>query len=842
MTVTPDPHSAKGPRHIWRFFRAGGFDQVRLDCGADLAALDQLDQKLWAALSCPTRGLEFDTKTLDLIDTDHDGRVRAPEILAATRWACAALKDPGDLIKSAPALPLAAINDATPEGAILLASAKQILINLGHADATEISIEDTTDTVKIFAQTRFNGDGIIPADAGDDPALAAVIQEIIDCLGPVTDRSGKPGINQAKVDDFFTQAQAYADWWSAAEQGPDQVLPLGPATLPAAAALEAVRAKVDDYFTRCRLAAFDPRALTAANRPETDYLALTAQNLSASAAELAGFPLSRIEAGRALPLDQGVNPAWSAALTELRRLVAAPLLGDSPTLTEDQWQEILAHFAAYARWLAQKPAGQVEKLGLPRIRAILAGTTRGQLTELIARDQALEAQANAIAAVDKLIRLHRDLFILLHNFVSFRAFYSRRHKALFQAGTLYLDQRSCDLCVRVDDTNRHAAVALRSYTYLAYCDLVRKATGATMTIAAAFTAGDSDNLLVGRNGIFYDRNGQDWDATIVRIVEQPISIRQGFWAPYKRVIRWVEEALAKRASTADAAASQQLNAAADTVVTSVATGEAPPPPPPPPPRAKFDVGVIAAMGVALGAITTAFGMVLQAYAHVPAYVSLPCVVLLISGPSMLIAWLKLRQRNLGPLLDANGWAINTKAKINIPFGAALTATAALPPGARRDRHDPWAPSQSGRNNLIAAAIVLFLAWAIWELGPLDKLLPDWVPRSEWSLAHHPAALAAPTSLAAKPIGGNEIVLTWTAPPGMVRGYHIYRGTSAEGEGTTPLNGTRPVNTPSYVDKTALPGTQYFYTVKAVNASGPSPASTEVSATTPPAQPTTQPVK
>ncbi len=68
--------------HTWKFFRAGGFDQVRLETGADLMALDQLDQKLWVALACPTTGLEFD-KTLALIDTDKDGRIRAPELIAA---------------------------------------------------------------------------------------------------------------------------------------------------------------------------------------------------------------------------------------------------------------------------------------------------------------------------------------------------------------------------------------------------------------------------------------------------------------------------------------------------------------------------------------------------------------------------------------------------------------------------------------------------------------------------------------------------------------------------------------------------------------------------------------
>src|SRR5436190_5444386 len=102
--------------HTWNFFRAGGFDQVRLESGADLLALDQLDQKLWVALSCPTRGLEFDSKTLDLIDSDKDGRIRPPELIAACKWAGACLRHHDDLVKGSDTLELSAINDATPEG------------------------------------------------------------------------------------------------------------------------------------------------------------------------------------------------------------------------------------------------------------------------------------------------------------------------------------------------------------------------------------------------------------------------------------------------------------------------------------------------------------------------------------------------------------------------------------------------------------------------------------------------------------------------------------------------------------------------------------------------------
>src|SRR6516164_8643756 len=120
--------------HSGKFFRAGGFDQVKLESGGDLAHLDQLDQKLWVALACPTTGLEFDAKTLALIDTDKDGRIRAPEIIAATKWATSCLKNPDDLLKGSASLPLSAINDVTQEGQQLLSPARQILVNLGKKD------------------------------------------------------------------------------------------------------------------------------------------------------------------------------------------------------------------------------------------------------------------------------------------------------------------------------------------------------------------------------------------------------------------------------------------------------------------------------------------------------------------------------------------------------------------------------------------------------------------------------------------------------------------------------------------------------------------------------------
>src|SRR4051794_4747456 len=145
----------------WRFFRAGGFDQVKLSSGADLANLDTLDQKLWVALACPTRGLDLDPRTASLIDTDKDGRIRVPELIAAGKFATRNLVRPDDLMAGSAELPLPSIDPTTPEGATLLGAARQVLRTLGREDRSCVTADEFVDPAKLFADTKFNGDGVI---------------------------------------------------------------------------------------------------------------------------------------------------------------------------------------------------------------------------------------------------------------------------------------------------------------------------------------------------------------------------------------------------------------------------------------------------------------------------------------------------------------------------------------------------------------------------------------------------------------------------------------------------------------------------------------------------------
>ncbi|MCF7689613.1 MAG: hypothetical protein K9N01_15090 [Cephaloticoccus sp.] len=714
------PHSS----HIWTFFRTGGIDQVALNTSADILNLEHLDQKLWVALSCPVKGLEIDEKTLALIDADADGRIRVPELLAAVKWAATRLNNPSDLLAGNDNLAIAAINTSAPGGSILQGSAKQILRSLGKETDSALTTADAANTAAIFAASVLNGSGIIPPEATEDPAIQLLIKDIITCSGGTAARSGVLGITSAQIDTFFADLNAYTAWLE--QSGTKDIAVLGDATAAACNAIKAVRTKVEDYFARCRMAAFDQRAIAALNRSESEYLAIAAKDLKLSAEEVADFPLARIESSKLLPLLEGVNPAWTKALATLHETAVTPVFGaDKTSLTAAEWTELNAKFAAYETWLGGKAGSAVEKLGLPRAKEILAGNGRAALTALVDKDKALEPEFKAISDVERLARYNRDLRALLHNFVNFADFFARDKNAIFQAGTLFLDSRSCDLCVRVDNPATHAVLAAMSKAYIAYVECVRPGSE-KISIAACFTQGDSDYLFVGRHGIFYDRKGRDWDATITKLIDNPISVRQAFWAPYKKAVRFIEEQVAKRAAAADSAATSKLEGAALKTVDTAATGKAGAPAKP-----KFEVGTVAALGVGLGAIGTLLGGFIAGFLGLGFFmpVGIIGIILLISGPSMLIAGIKLRQRNLGPILDANGWAINGRVKISVPFGTALTDQATLPKNSVRILGDPYAAKKHPLRTWLLVLVALGLAAVAVRLDCVRRGHYFWQPAS-----------------------------------------------------------------------------------------------------------------
>ena len=649
----------------WKFSVVGGVTRVNIESGEDIAHLDELDQKLWTVLSCPVKGLEFDEKTLALMDSDKDGKIRVNEVVSAAQWLRNVLVDMNYVTEGHDSIEFSQIKPDTDEGKQVLDCARLILKHL-ELEKEGISMADVHEYMTVFEE-------------------------------------------KCKAEYSATNSEPFTP-------------PYGEKSDDAEAAVNAIRAKVADYFMRCKLVQFDDEAAPVLDVQVEKIATISGNNLSDSVSEIATYPLARPVKEAVLPLGGGINPAWQAPFATLKSLVLDVDFAGKEFITEEEWNGILAKIDAYTSW---KGAGQTA------------------MDEAIA--EMLKTHADAIEPVEKLLRLCRDYYRLLHNFVVFKDFYRRDDniQAVFQAGKLYIDQRCCELCIKVSDMPKVISSAGQSGLYLLCCHCVSKVQGKEMDIVAALTDGDVKDLHEGKNAIFYDRTGQDWDATVTKIIDNPISIRQAFLSPYRKFGNWVTDKITKSAAEKESKQFEEMTTKAETGTaefqakvaaekegklegaTEAKANEK---------KAQmFDIakfaGIFAAIGLALGAIggvlATLGGFVTEKWYNIILLVGF--VVVVISGPSMLLAWIKLRKRNLGPVLNANGWAINSNVKVNTTFGATLTSMAKYP---KLVMKDPFADKKMAwwKKTLIwigIAAVVFVIGFKltqhrwVWEPKPVE---------------------------------------------------------------------------------------------------------------------------
>ena len=698
----------KSNKYKWEFANVGGATRVKITKGEDIAHLYQLDPKMWTVLSCPVTGLEIDEKSLRYMDCDGDGKLRVNDVVAVSKWVTSLLKDKDLIIKGTDSIDIEQINIGDENGLKLYNSSLQILSNLGK-DGKVISLADTADITAIFSKTKFNGDGIITEASSDDEAEKATIAAAIATVGSVTDRSGDPGVGAEQIEAFYAALADYSAWKEAEVEAP-----FGDKSNAVIEAYASLDAKVKDYFMRAELAAFSPDSTASLDVQTSRIESISGENLDTKRDEIANYPLARITSRAELDLNGAINPVWADKMNVIKSAIGS----DNGILTLDKWNEIASKFSAYTSWRDAKAGAAVESLGIDAIKGFIEANKKEALLELVAKDLALKEEAQNIEMVDRFLYIMRDFYKLLRNFVTLDDFYDKKKStiAIFQSGKLIIDQRECRFCMKVADMAKHNASAPASGMYLLYCDCTTKSKPGTLQIVAAVTVGDIGEFMVGKNGIYYDNAGVEWDAVITKIVDNPISIAQAFWSPYRRMATAVENLINKSAADKDAKMMSKATASINAAPAAVPAGADGNPAPVAPPFdiAKF-AGIFAAIGMAVGMIGTALASIFNGLIELTIWQLIMVFVglmLLISGPAMVMAWMKLRRRNIAPLLNANGWAVNASSKISIPFGETLTDTPKYP---KMKLKDPYAKTgvPTWKRWLITVAVLLLAYLVLW---------------------------------------------------------------------------------------------------------------------------------
>ncbi len=650
----------------------GGSYQLRIQSAEDLEKVQIFDEVHWAATSIPTESLNCDKKFISYIDTDKNNRIRPAELRAAWTWLVQILSDRQRLSESSDVLRLQDINKNCPEGQKLYAVANLVLINLNISGESEISLAQVRDIQNIMANAANNGDGIIPPDAISNAELAQFVSSIMDTVGSQLDVCGKPGISKDELNKFFDETESYLEWKSQGEipegQKSTEIIPWGPETQEAFEIIKNVEEKVDQFFAQCALVKFDKRTAAKMQLREKELEEIDFTNTAKMGDLLKEGPLASPNPEGLLNLNEQINPFYINSLLSLREKVLGRVLGNSVNrFNEKEWQKVKDTFRSYRAWLENKGGSSVEKLGSNRLRFYLKEHFREQVSELIEKDLEVAKDLNQIQNLEKLILYQRWLMILANNFVSFADLYNPKTRALFEMGTLVIDERQINFTMGVRDRAAHKKISQRSSMYLLYVEITgRQDKEIKFEIVAPVTSGSSEGLCIGKRGIFFTVDGHEWDAEVIDIVVNPISVWESVKAPFQKIRDLVRKQIEKIAKSSEEKVVSSASSSGTARDLMLGGGLA-----------------IAAIGSSLAYITKALSEVKP----VQALVVVLGLVLVVLLPSIFAGFLKIRKRDLSGLLEASGWAINVRMRLNTTMGRLFTHSPGLPKGVRKERKD-----------------------------------------------------------------------------------------------------------------------------------------------------------
>ena len=700
------------------FKNYGNSYQLKIQDAQDLEKIQILDETYWAATSVPINNLNCDSAFISYVDTDKNGRIRTNEVREAQTWLFRFLANRSHLSEGIEVLDLNDIDTSHPEGQKLRKVAELILTNLNSPGAGKISLGQVRDVQSIMANTTNNGDGIIPPEAISNSDLTQFLTSVIETVGSVLDASGKAGISQERLEIFFHETETYLTWKAKGEipkgKNTTGVMPWGKETPQAYELMTSLEEKIEQYFTQCAMVGFDERARHKMQLRQKELEEIDFTDKSVMETRIKDAPLATPNPKGILELEATINPLYAKRLFDLNEKVLKRALGGPvKQLTQKQWEKVKNVFALYRAWLENKQGAKVEKLDANKLRIYLNGPYRKQVSDLIAKDLAAADDLNQMHNLEKLILYQRWLLELTNNFVSFSNLYNPKRSSLFEMGTLVIDGRQITFTMKVQDRQAHKKIAEKSCMYLLYVEVTgRQDTDIKFEIVAAVTSGTAGRLRLGKRGVFFTIDGREWDAQIVDIVENPISIGELVRAPFQQFTSFIKKQVEKFAKSREGKLEKSFTA---------------------PNTSGMARDLLLGGGIAIAALGSSFAYITKALSQVkPTHilVALLGIAVVVLLPGIIVGFIKIRKRDMSVLLEASGWAVNVHMRLSATLGRLFTRVPYLPKDAHKERKDVvaqfvkgfgYTPSRSGRPSIVVLIIVLIMLGLVLVLFTYPRL-------------------------------------------------------------------------------------------------------------------------
>lgn len=671
------------------FRNYGGNYQLRIENAGDLALIQDLEVARWAATSVRTDSLQCDPVFLKYLNPDGSGRIRPQHLRAAVKWLFHMIADRSRLAARSDVLSMEDIDTSHDEGRKFKAAALHILEQLKAETSDQISLEQIRTFRDTYILVSPNGDGVLPPNQVSDPDVARLITDVLRHVGAVKDISGEDGINEGHLSEFLDHGKEFLAWKVCGEgSNSTHILPWGDETPAAAKLVAELDVKINQFFSLCDLVKVDARTAERIRLSEQDLKDLDFCDPQAIEKKLMEAPLQTPNPEGILNFQDAINPYYQGKMDQLRHQVLARVRsGRMERLQRTAWEEVRAIFEPYWVWQAEKPPDGMDRLDEATLREYLNGPVQETLRQLLLEDLSVQGEVEQINSLEKLILYRRWLLELANNCVNFSAFYSSGQRALFEMGDLIIDGRQLTFTVKVQNHTEHKKVAATSRLFLVYAKIAKYGDQKQgFEIAAAVTAGSKGGIEIGKRGVFYDLHGEEWDAQIVDILENPISVWEAIKAPFVRV----KDLVGRKAESFATTQVQHLDTAATEITTKTKKGESSQPPAAAPTATTGIRDLLLGGGIAFAAISSSLAYLINTLSKVSLLnVGLWLVVMMLTVVlfSALLGWNKLRKRDLSAILEACGWAVNFRMYLTHKLGYLVTRTPPLPKGAHVERRD-----------------------------------------------------------------------------------------------------------------------------------------------------------
>lgn len=669
------------------FRRIGGAPQLALRNIDDLACVLELDEALWAVTGIAIDALRTDRQFLDFIDDDHNGVIRADEVKRAVAWFLANIRPGSTPALGSPDLCIDSINVSTTEGAALRAAANVVLRNLGIPDSPTLNLAQIRDDDGILSNACCNGDGVITpgcftgdcrdiAGVPEDPHLAEIVGHIMKITGSCKDLTGEEGINREILDSFCAGAEKYIAWYEAPANQPELLRPYAEETANFSAMMEKLQDPIDRYFLHCAALEFLPelsRPVPANDETGDASPAASVRDL------LEKLPVATPRPDRILDFSAPLNPLYE---TELRAFAAHPAMAEflsGNKLSEAMWHRLSASLAAYREWKNSEPDKAFEAVETATLKQWLADGSLEELRRRIEEDLTVATELTAYHSLLKLTLYQQYLLEFLNNYVSLSELFNPRGSSMLQTGKLVMDGRHYTFATPIRNLAEHKRIATMSDICVLYIEATTGKTGnlKTMTLAVAVTSGNIRNLFIGKHGIFFAADGSVWDARIIDLIQQPVSISEALKMPFFRFGEFI-------ARQADRFFSTKSTEVQKTLEKNITTGAIiPPPVAAPKPQTPAVSGSMMLMGGGIGiaAIGSAVAFIIKSLQNISVLNVLTIlfgIILVFGGPMVVISLVKLYRRNISRFLEANACAVNRPMRLSRKMGKVFTFTPPLP--------------------------------------------------------------------------------------------------------------------------------------------------------------------